>query len=131
MVVCRRILALASFAAFGLLSSAEAAGRGDPAVAQSGPAMPKAAVETLEMVAPAATLVSKVHYQAQITMTCLSSGSSCSGAFPAPGSKRRINVTQISCIAFSSSAFQFATLAIINTSGQFVIQEFMPNFFSS
>lgn len=47
------------------------------------------------MIGPAAAVLSTVHYQAKIVLTCF--GSNCFGNFPKPGANHRINVTRVSC----------------------------------
>jgi hypothetical protein len=82
-----------------------------------------------EMIAPAATVTSTVHYQVQIDLTCNSTA--CTGDFPRPGLKRQINLRRVSCVVLNDQSFQLGTVALFSSTGSFLLQEFLPVGFSS
>lgn len=51
--------------------------------------------QTNVVIGQATTVVSSVHYQAYLQLTCATL--SCSGSFPPPGDKHRLNVTRLNC----------------------------------
>lgn len=78
-----------------------------------------------EMIAPAATVVSTSHYQAELGLTC--SSLLCSGDFPKPGPKRLLNITRIACyIESPNSAFRFGAIDLIGPTGDQIMGETVP-----
>jgi hypothetical protein len=79
------------------------------------------------MIAPAAKVLSTVHYQADLTLDCANSYS-CGGRFPAPGAHRRLNVTRMSCALTGpvDSKFYFAQLVLRSPSGDKLLVQQLP-----
>jgi hypothetical protein len=103
------------------------------AVAQTArPGVPNMAPgQSTEMIAPAATITSTVHYQARVVLTC--GGPSCSGNFKMPGANRQLNITRISCFVQgpNGSTFQLGDIELFTSTGGFLMQELLPVDFSS
>ncbi len=90
-------------------------------------AMPNlAAGQMHEMIAPAATVISTVHYQAELSLTCVAS--SCTGDFPKPGFQKRLNITRMTCIllASSGSAFGTGSMELLSKTNDHLLVEFLP-----
>jgi hypothetical protein len=81
---------------------------GAPAPAQDrgNPALRGTPGQAREVVGRAVTVLSTVHYQVDIGLSCAEGG--CFGEFPKPGTKRRINVTRVTCLFTSSVGTKFA-----------------------
>ncbi len=56
--------------------------------------------------AAAQTVVETVHYQAEIGLDC-TLGNHCYGAFPKPGSKRRLTITRVTCAIRGAAGSKF------------------------
>src|SRR5215208_5073655 len=84
------------------------------------------------MVGQAATVLSTLHYQAKLTLTC--GGALCDGNFPAVAANRRLNLTRITCFVAGSanSTFEFGELAMMKAN-TFVeaLTEYLPPAFSA
>jgi hypothetical protein len=83
------------------------------------------------MAGPAAAVLSSVHYQAQIVLSC--GGILCSGTFPPVAAKRRLNVTRMTCLmqGTAGSTFSFAAVQLRNASNGFVLDQLLPSAYSS
>src|SRR5437016_6023722 len=94
-------------------------GHGDIARA-TGSAMKTPGTVT-EMVGPAATITSTVHYQAQLNLAC--GGLTCTGDFPKPGAKRQLNITRLACFfeAKPDATFRFGAIDLIDSTGTVVL----------
>jgi hypothetical protein len=79
-----------------------------------------------EMIAPAATVVSTVHYQAQIALTCVGSG--CQGSFATPGANHRLNVTRISCYMRgpSGATYEWGEAELQNETNNPLFSQYLP-----
>ena len=72
------------------------------------PAVPKMPPrQSVEMVAPAATITSTVHYQAGAPSSSCTA-TTCTLPFPKPGSKRQVNITRMNCVFFASAGSTFS-----------------------
>lgn len=78
-----------------------------------------------------ATVVSSVHYQKKIIMTCASVV--CAGNLPAPGVGKRLNLTRMNCGLFGSggSTISYGKLDLRNASNSVVLVQYLPGVFSS
>jgi hypothetical protein len=79
--------------------------------------------------ASAATVVSTEHYQASLQLqTCSGSNGSCIGDFPAPGPKRRLNLTRVTChlAAPQGAVYINAYVTLLTASNHAVVFEFLP-----
>jgi hypothetical protein len=105
---------------------------GAPAPAQSAGALAERAKpgQVMETIAPAATVVSTVHYQAELGLSC--SGSQCFGAFPKLGENRRLTVTRITCYlqGGSDSTFYFGSISVVAAT-TVLLSEFLPEDYSN
>jgi hypothetical protein len=83
------------------------------------------------MTANAATVASTAHYQLQINLTC--SDKTCSGDFPAPGVKHRLNLTQMNCLlqASASSTFSLGGFAVVTANNKLLVSEHLSSVYSS
>jgi len=81
---------------------------------------------SVEMIGRAAAVISTVHYQAAITLTCV--GDSCDGAFTKPGANRRLNATRISCIFLGSagSVYSLGRFELLNAATALLLTEWLP-----
>jgi hypothetical protein len=90
---------------------------------------------SVEVIAPAVTVVSTVHYQAELQLTCtgVDRTASCSGDFPKVRAKHRLNITRMSCFYDASigSTFSNAGIDLIDSTGALVLEEITPLGFSS
>lgn len=106
---------------------------GAPAPAQTlGPLIAGGAPgKVVETIAPAATVLSSVHYQAQLTLNCGSNV--CAGLFPKPGINRRLNVTRVACRLSGTpgSAFDMGWVNLLNGRESVLLTEWLPVDFSS
>ena len=101
---------------------------GGPSPAQE-PGSP-APGQVTEAIAPAATVVSTVHYQAELGLMCV--GGTCSGAFPRPGARRQLNVTRMSCLMGSSgSTFSHGIIELVRADGSHVLSQYLPGHHST
>jgi hypothetical protein len=91
----------------------------------------RASGQVREVVGPAATVVATAHYQAEITLSC--SSDTCSGGFPKPGNKRRLNITRISCSVLGASGTTFALgrIELISANLVHVLYQWLPVDYSS
>lgn len=87
--------------------------------------------ETEVVVGAAATVLSSVHYQARLVLTC--ADESCAGKFPKPGAKRRLNVTRITCflVGTAGSTFSIGGVQLQNATDGLVLDEYLPGVYSS
>lgn len=88
--------------------------------------------QSVEMIAPAATVTSTVHYQAQIILTCSSPTQICSGNFVPPGQNRQLNVTRVSCVVGTTSGHSILNglIALYRPNGVLLLQEMLSGYFS-
>src|SRR5690348_3633650 len=77
------------------------------------------------MTAAAATVVSSVHYQAELDLSC---GGYCGGDFPAPGAHHQLTVTRVSCLLESSGAstVQTSWIELVTFAGKHVLYQQLP-----
>ena len=79
----------------------------------------------------ATTVVSTVHYQAALTLTC--SGQNCFGDFPAIAARRRLNLMRVTCHLHSAQYAAYASGKIqLRTPGDVVkLAQFLPADYST
>jgi hypothetical protein len=111
-----------------ILSALWLALSGDPSPAQApGPLVPRSAPgQVREVIAPAATVIASVHYQAQLELTCIMT--SCAGNFPKPGANRQLNVTRMSCFLNGSvgSTFARAIIELQRADSSHLVSQYLP-----
>jgi hypothetical protein len=78
----------------------------DPSSAQSPGLHAGKPGQVREVIAPAATVIATDHYQVELALTC-GGGTACSGNFPKPGNKRRLNIMRMSCYVAGASGSTF------------------------
>jgi hypothetical protein len=80
--------------------------------------------------AQAATVLSTAHYQKQLVLTC--SGATCSRNFPAPGPKRQVNITRMSCIfvGTAGSTLSYGAVTLNTANDVEVLGQVMPDIHS-
>jgi hypothetical protein len=76
------------------------------------------------MTAEAATVVSSVHYQKYFPLSC--GGTQCSVRLPAPGVKRRLNVTRITCGFNGTGTPSVSQIVLENASNVAVLVDYLP-----
>jgi hypothetical protein len=105
-------------------------GAPSPAQAPGMLAPGRAPGQVVETIGTAATVVSTMHYQAELGLTCI--GGTCSGAFPHPGARRQLNVTRMSCLMGSSgSTFSHGVIELVRADGSHVLSQYLPGHHSS
>ena len=126
MISPKKIAALVAVCGLGVAGAALYEHHAVAGTAQPLPMPNLAAGQVQEMVAPAATVVSTVHYQAELVLTCIAS--SCTGEFPKPGTKKRLNITRMTCIllASSGSAFGTGSIELLSKANDHLLAEFLP-----
>ena len=79
----------------------------------------------------AATVVSSVHYQKKLILSCVPG--SCAGQFAAPGAGKRLNLTRMNCGLFASSGseFSYGAVHLRNASNSTVLVQYLPGVFSA
>ena len=84
-----------------------------------------------ETIAPAATVVSTVHYQAYAGLSCFTS--LCLFSFPKPGRKHRLNLTGLACDLHGTdgSTFDQGFLELRDAVNNVLFREYVPVDFSS
>jgi hypothetical protein len=100
---------------------------GQPAAASSRTLAPNLAPgQARVMTAAAASVVSSMHYQAELDLSC--SNTTCAGDFPAPGPHRQLTVTRISCVLIgtASAAFRNGNVELVNLAGAHLLFEHLP-----
>ena len=121
-VTARAALKASALSAFFLMLSGGSVPAQAPRALEAGGKPGTATV----MIAPAAKVVSTVHYQANLILTCLPSV--CSGKFPAPGAHRRLNVTRMTCSITgpTNSTFYFGELVLYNANQHVLLVQHLP-----
>lgn len=81
---------------------------------------------SVEMIGPAAVVISTVHYQAAITLTC--GGNNCGGDFTKPGANCRLNATRISCVfaGDTGSTYSDGKLELRTAADVALLAEWLP-----
>jgi hypothetical protein len=74
----------------------------------------------------AVTVISTAHYQKQFNLNC--SGTQCLGSIPAPGTKRQLNITRITCFlaGASGSQFEHGEMVLETATNSIVVNEYLP-----
>jgi hypothetical protein len=81
--------------------------------------------QTAEVVGPALTVVSTVHYQAFIELVCQPNG--CSGPFRKVGRNRRLNITRMSCYVSTNPPTKAAGyIQLANDTASNPLLQFLP-----
>jgi hypothetical protein len=82
------------------------------------------------LVGEAATVLSSMHYQARLFLTC--NGTTCSGEFPAIAAKRRLNLTRMTCalVGTAGSTFSAGVAKLTSALSNELLPEFLPSVFS-
>jgi hypothetical protein len=88
------------------------------------PSPAKSPGQVREVIGPAATVIRTQHYQAEIDLTCIGN---CSGNFPSPGSKRRQNITRMSCRinGAAGSTFDFGAAELRSAGDAHILSQFL------
>jgi hypothetical protein len=105
---------------------------GSSAVAGDGAVMHLKPGQASVVVSPVLKVLSTVHYQATVGVTC--SGTTCFGNFPAPGTKKRLNITRIYCYLQSNNAgshFGYARAELHDFQNTLLISEFLSDIYTS
>jgi hypothetical protein len=101
-----------------------------PATAQSrrafDPASKLALGRATEMIAPAAVVLSTVHYQAELPLSC--GANVCAGDFPRPGVNRRLNATRVTCLfqGSSDSTYNRGWIELRALADSHLLYQFLP-----
>jgi hypothetical protein len=105
----------------GLALSGSPTSAGDPALAARG--VPG---RVQEMVAPAATVVQTLHYQAKVEPSC--AGMDCFGDLPTLGRKRRLTITRVTCSLLGTlgSTSSGAYVELQGSDGLPLLDQFLP-----
>jgi hypothetical protein len=123
-IIGRSELALAMLSAAVLLALS-----GHPASAQAPvPRAPQVAPGQVNaMVGKTATVVSTVHYQAHLGLNCMH-GTYCDVSIPAPGPRRRLNLSRITCFMYgpSGSTFRFGYAALTHMEKGLQLYQVLP-----
>jgi hypothetical protein len=84
-----------------------------------------------ETIGQAATVVSTVHYQAEFVLIC--GGTNCYGSFPKPGQSHRLNLTRVTCLAYSSNTayFGYGHIELRASDDSHRLYEYLPVGYSS
>lgn len=101
---------------------------GDPSPAQVRDPLPHHGEpgQVREVIAPAVTVARTHHYQAELMLNCIPN--ICSGAFPKPGKRRRLNITRISCFMLGppGTTFRNGTVELENADQSHVLNQHLP-----
>lgn len=101
MVSLQAVVKIVALAALAIAMAAIGPAPGKAQMVPTG-VMKLAPGQSVEAIAPAVTVLSTVHYQAMLALSC--GFHTCYGSFPNAAAKRRINVTRISCTITSQNA---------------------------
>jgi hypothetical protein len=85
---------------------------------------PNFPTESVEMIAPAATVTSTVHYQAMVTLTC--TGGFCTGNFNRVRRKHQLHITRVWCDLGASSSWSYSDLYLFDRKDNLLLQEGLP-----
>ncbi len=79
----------------------------------------------MSVLTEAATVVSSVHYQLEVQLSC--SFSTCNGVFPSPGAGRRLKVARIACLMQGGmgSTFSRGIAAVQRGDQSLVVRQFL------
>jgi hypothetical protein len=79
-----------------------------------------------ETIGPAATIVSTVHYQVKVPLSC--NIAACEANFPRPGRNRLITVTRLSCafVVSNNSPILIVSADDVDSKNTHSIQEYLP-----
>jgi hypothetical protein len=85
---------------------------------------PNFPTQSVEMIAPGATVASTVHYQAMIMLTC--GGNICRGNFNRVRRHQQLHITRAWCDAGSNPSWSYGDLYLYDTKGNLLLQEGLP-----
>jgi hypothetical protein len=85
---------------------------------------PNFPTQSMEMIAPAATVTSTVHYQAMVTLACNSG--LCSGNFNPVLRKHQLHITRVWCDLGASSSWSYSDLYLFDRNDNLLLQEGLP-----
>jgi hypothetical protein len=103
------------------ISAAASAATGASAQTVRPPNFP---TQSVEMIAPAATVTSTVHYQAMTTLAC--SANSCSGNFNRVRRHQQLHITRVMCDVGSNPSWSYSDLYLYDRKGNLLLQEGLP-----
>lgn len=88
------------------------------------PNSPLRPTQSVEMIAPAATVTSTVHYQAMVPFACSVGG--CTATFDRVRRNRQLNITRVWCDVVSDPSWLYADLYLRDRRGNVLLQEGLP-----
>ena len=100
----------------------------DPSPAQSPGLHAGKPGQVREVIGPAATVIGTAHYQAELVLPC-PGGNNCSGDFPKPGNKRRLNITRMSCSIVGvggSTLFVSGHAELLSAGDTHILRQWLP-----
>jgi hypothetical protein len=85
---------------------------------------PNFPTQSVEMIAPAATVTSTVHYQAMVTLTC--NAGFCTGNFDPVRRKHQLHITRVWCDLGASSSWSYSDLYLFDRNDNLLLQQGLP-----